>query len=197
MKMKNCFLLLSLLMPLSAAAMETPGLVFDATKTRFDNLVEWFHQGTPLSFDQFRGFYSGRCFREMSKDNSGNAFLGYTQNTDDGGPGFPDQDEKVAAIVARDSADYFDDERAFQKNKRAFKQAILQAWNDISFPQESPTLSWTISRDGRPDEKHEYVLFNGYIIDRWTALARRKYWGKPYNPGDVLGMCYYFKKLGG
>lgn len=172
-----------------------------ADKTRMQTLVEWYNQGTPLSIAQFRGYYSGRCFQDARQDTAENSFLGYAQLSEgeDPGPGFPSGQEKIFSIVAQNrSADYFDNESIFEENKKDMKQILANNWNNISFATENSTLSWSYDweANGNMDEKHEYVAYNTYLVSRWTALLQQKYAGKMRNPGDILGMCYYFKKMG-
>lgn len=170
----------------------------------FDTLLGWVAQSRPLSFQEMKGYYSGRCFLSNDKNKALASMLGYYERTVNGdpGPGLPSKREvRLGGLGWSGSpSDAFDKDEDFIRNKADLKNAIIESWGKISEIEESPSLGYTFDWEPnrRPDEKHEFTMYGDYILEKWTALVRQRY-GKGLglkNPGDVLAMCYYFKKLG-
>lgn len=168
-----------------------------AAHTKLDTLLEWYKLGAPLSFSDFRGYYSGRCFRRSSPNSARNSMIGYL-DFGSYGPGF--DDVKIFAIRnLSQSADYFDNGEQAQSNIKLFEKIGNDGFDHISKIIQTPNLGYKYDHEpnGKFDEMFQYVTYNGYIVAKWTALVKRKY-GKEgiLNPGDTIGSCYYFKKLG-
>lgn len=168
-----------------------------ASNSKLDTLLEWYNIGTPLSFSDFRGYYSGRCFRRSSPNSARNSMIGYL-DFGSNGPGF--DDVKIYAI--RDlskPANYYDKSEQAQLNIKLFEKIGHEGFDHISKMIQTPSLGYKFDAEpnGNFDEMFQYVSYNGYIIAKWTALIKQKY-GKEglLNPGDTIGSCYYFKKLG-
>jgi len=174
--------------------------------TRLEALESWYNQGSPLTFAEFKGYYSGRCFSRSDKNKPMAAMIGYyskESKNDDAGPGFNEPNQpKIGGLLDFNSASsptYFDDEANAETRKNELTSRNAAIYDNVSKYSESPTLSFTVDWEpnGNPDEKHELKAYKGYIVDRWTAQYRQKYGNHGVlNPGDTLFMCYFFKKLG-
>lgn len=199
--MKYLFIILSALVIAQAnspACANEIEIKTNESTTRFDTLADWHSKGRALTFAEFKGFYTGRCFYAHRKDNPVNAFIGYTSKgqANDPGPGFPSE-FKLGVINYGNGqpANYFDKGDYIAD----FNRAIRSDWNKISSFTEDPTLSYMVDweANGNQDEKRELVIYNGYIIEKWTALIKQRYGELGVkNPGDVLLICYYFKQVG-
>jgi hypothetical protein len=176
-----------------------------AGSTRLDALESWFQQGTPLSFAEFKGYYSGRCFSRNDKNKPIAAMIGYFSDNskhDDAGPGFSEPNNpKIGGLADLNlsfAPNYFDDESKAEAQKNDLISKGLAISERVSHYIETPTLSYTFDWEpnGNPDEKHEFKAYNGYIIDRWSALITQSYGRQgAFKRGDTIFMCYFFKKL--
>ncbi len=189
--MKKILTLITFLMSCSALA----------SATYFERLASMHARGSRLTFKEFKGFYSGRCFNSYQPDRPIGAMLGYMQSSADAtevGPGLSRPIEyKVSAIVEGGSTPgRFDNN--FPANKQVYDRIIKRMLVNVSSYVESPTLSFTTDwePDGRPDIGDELVTYQNYIIEKATALIAQNYQQHGFKkPGEVLYMCYYFKKL--
>lgn len=170
--------------------------------TRMETLASWYSQGSALTFAQFQGFYSGRCFYAHKQNDPVNTLLGYIdlkKGDDNAGPGFPaGHDYRIAAIVSADVNVNFDSPDNFSNNKTSWINITTPLLNKFSVVHESPTLSYSFDWEpnGNPDENHQFVTYNSYIVEKWSAMFPQKYGDLGFKkPGETLGMCYYFKKL--
>lgn len=175
----------------------------DAAKTRFEILLEWFNSGVPATFEQVRGSYSGRCFFVKDKNNPGNSLLiGVEYNPDgDVGPGFP-ADHLVQKVVTYyhegGAPGYFDDRTSFDYKDVLDRAPKSKRINPVEFPPLSSTL---LGEKGEPWLRLEYVTSQNFLVVKMIAKENGDYpnwWGgKSYKAksGDIVSMCYYFKKL--
>lgn len=202
----KCMVLLAFTLSctLAKAASEVPLPNPDdrAKMTRLQTLAEWYSQGRPLTFMQFKGFYSGRCFYVNNPSEAKNVMTGYVslhEGNDNAGPGFPSTNYyKMSVIMSNSPTENFDDEAKFAANKSILMNLTLESIKKFSDIKESPTLSFSYDWEGNgnPDENHEFVTYNEYLVEKWTAMYPQNYGDMGYKkPGELLGMCYYFKKL--
>lgn len=173
-------------------------------KTYFDTLVDWYNQGTPMTLAQLTNFLPGRCFAVNAKSTALNDLLVYAteQNSSDPGPGLPraPREIKISSIGYGNGtpADYFDDPSAFSRAQ--VESLIRSEWVHLSSVIESPTLGYTYDweANGRPDEGHQFKMYNGFVVGQWTALQDRSYGNLGFHKaGDVLEMCYSFQRSAG
>lgn len=175
----------------------------------FGTLIGWFQHGTPASYQQVRGFYSGRCFEINERSEPRNSMLGYLEvgGGADPGPGLPAPvtDARLNVMLWHGQpADAFDNEQLFARNRREFENLTSGYWASLSVPSEVPTLNYSVDWEpnGRPDIKVEFVAYQNYFVSRATALISQRYansWtGATFfaQAGAPLIMCYYFKRLG-
>lgn len=174
------------------------------TSSRFNTVLSWFSQGHAMRFADFKGFHAGRCFARNNQDKPLAAMIGYYQErtSSDAGPGFIEQNPpKIQGLLGNYAIapEFFDNEASFERNKADFNLKVPAVFAKTSNYVEYPTLSFTFDweNNGNPDERHEFVTYQNYIIQKWTAAFPQKYgdFGR-LTPGDVIYMCYYFKKLG-
>ncbi|WP_413291493.1 hypothetical protein [Bdellovibrio sp. HCB337] len=176
-----------------------------SSDTRFNTILSWYKAGESVTFAEIKGFHAGRCFKRNAQNQPIGAMFGYYQEeaSDDAGPGFVERNPaKINGLMIMNNAlpaDYFDNDDKFADNKSQFERLVSPLLKHLSNYVDYPTLSYTNDweTNGNPDERHEFKTYQNYIIEKWTAAFPQKYadMGR-LNPGDVMYMCYYFKKLG-
>lgn len=159
-------------------------------RSGLETLIDWYSYGTPIDFTQLKGFWAGRCFMVNAEDKAIGNLLGY-------GP--RDGKIKMTTIPApSNKTDYYDNPDHFKSGKQDLLDFLTKTWNRVTDVTDAPTANYNVDADanGSWDEKHEFVRYSSFIIQKWTALQSETYEDiGPKNPGDLLSMCYYFKKL--
>ena len=175
----------------------------DAQKTKFDYLQDWFKAGTPVTFDQLRGATSGRCFYMNEKNTPrGDLLVGVEYNADgDVGPGFPADpltQKMVSFYAPKDRPNYFDDRAGFDYNQTLESARTTKTFQPI---QTSPVSSTIIGNNKKPWMTLDFASSQNFIVVKMTAQMKKEYpnwWTDAFlkaNPGDVVCMCYFFKRL--
>lgn len=155
--------------------------------TKFETLKTWFNQGRETSYQEIKGFYSGRCFKHSNPDYAENGLLAYLEIIrNQSGPGFPSQVDKRMSLYStnpyyNDPADYFDnlaDVREMGEN------GIRNEWSRLLL-QESPLRTLGLDSNGQLSVTAKYHVYNQYIVTELEVEATRK----------VMQRCYFFKKV--
>ncbi|MCB0355448.1 MAG: hypothetical protein KDD40_00485 [Bdellovibrionales bacterium] len=174
-------------------------LLKNTEQSHFEVLSEWYSKGVPYNYEQDLGFYSGRCFMRNQKSTPSNSAFGYgvLDSDKNAGPAFPGNKTTFFGIYhTTGAASYFDD-YALSDLMMLFNSILTSYKDNISNPKQNPA-SWDYDWEGNGniDESHDFVVYNDYIIEKWTAQFPQVYGQLGFlNPGDVMSMCYYFKQI--
>lgn len=162
-------------------------------RSGFETLVDWYNYGTPIGFAQLKGFWAGRCFAVNDQDKAIGQLLGYGTRDGRSGP------VKMASLSApSNGTDYYDNPDHLKSGKQGISDFLMKTWNHVTDVADVPTTNYSVDADGNGswDEKHEFVRYSSFIVQKTTALQSETYEDiGPKIPGDILGMCYYFKKV--
>lgn len=163
-------------------------------RSGLDTLIDWYAYGTPINFAQLKGYWAGRCFMVNEKDKAVGTLLGYGSKNSRPGP------IKMGAIPApSNKTDYYDNPANLAAGKQDLADFLTKTWDHLTNVTDAPTANYSVDADanGVLDEKHEFVRYSSFVIHKWSALVAGNYDEVgPKNPGDLLGMCYYFRRVG-
>lgn len=184
---------------------------FAGSTPNFQSLQGWFHDGVSVTFEEIRGFYSGRCYHTLAPNEAVNSLLGYVE--------FPIETEHIDIKTLRRvdnitlpyaAADIFDNAKNLGANRQLFESIFTSG--EIALRKDDTATIETIAgvtittiwwHGHLPLFKKEWVRYGDQLVSRQVALTRNKYSdGINGNPdgliraGDITQMCHYALKIG-
>jgi hypothetical protein len=173
--------------------------------THYDQAAAWFAEGSPISFIDMGGMWSGRCFDKSDEMGVSNGLL-LSQEVNDLGPGFESTKYMGIASHANYPVNYFDE---YDVGYDAI--GIRDTLNDAiaggvleKLSEKSGTTTWM--EDSQPDGaldlkytavKHDdFIVVEAYnLIDYNTIYSKVNHrYVKNVRMGP-WGYCYFFKQL--
>ena len=181
----------------------TEPLTMTTGPNSYDEINELFLHGSPVTFEQFKGIYAGRCFVINNKNKAENVAYGYLDRIV---PADEFQDPRherrvVAVVNLSQPADFFD-HQTVEQIQEAVKGALTSTIMFGSEPQmeHSLTYYYASSPTGKMNTRYEIRASGNMLIERMTALYAMKMmnpWTKQtYNASidqDTM-ICYMIKK---
>ena len=164
--------------------------------TMYSTIKTWFDEGEDVTFEEIKGFYTGRCYILAGPDTPQNAVLGaYSKkSSDDHGPAFPQgYDEKIiSGSWFNAPADYSDhmDGSEIKTNLDTFldKTGVASYCAETLYvpAPEGHLNSLSLRKKGQ-----YLVTIQTVTKASQTAYHRGKYIG-PITVGDIIETCYYW-----
>lgn len=173
----------------------------------FDKVVQLFNQGTPVTFDDFKGYYiSGRCIVFTAKRKIWNSVFVYVSQN--GGPALGDELLGFSSYHHVESDPDFFDGGTSKENldwmRGDIKESIANKQTGLIKDGVSTITSWNdFEPNGRLDMQGELRKSGNYLVLVIKNLIRQRYEGPIYGGGDSNNMaeagqnvsaCYFFKK---
>lgn len=160
-------------------------------KSFFDQLIEWSEQGEPVSFEDVRGYYRGRCSQFIVPDRSYSSVLA-VDTIFANGPAFPGEDQVMALTFPKEQK-VADVRRAVLAQRKYYTPARIENGQLVN--------EWDMEANGRNDQKNYLRRFQNYLIATSEELVGQKYYSTTYEKeffakkGQIVDACYFYEKL--
>lgn len=175
--------------------------------THFEDTLQMFEAGTALPASSLEAAYAGRCFMHSADgsaisgqdDATGALLMGKVfRSHNDAGPAFPNKDNLIVNLAngANDDSHF-----RFDNWTESQAMAALNSNNNITstpVTTDGISQSWnSVYSDSQTNMKFEARAYQKYIVVKQTSntLSGPDDSGLTIYPGEVIGACYFFKKL--